>query len=508
MPSYLPLVQLPLADTFETFLTPLWILAVGSTLGLLILLFLLGLLWLVQKDAAREAVDIVQRGVLKWISYTLIGLAAFAIGIFAWDLIADTDYPVERAINSVQRIPAVGDVVVTFTVPSGAEDLLLELEDNAFLADEVTEYTLEADQDLSLGMEPRESLEAPFAIEGGDEYRWKTGDRRPRRFDGEVTEIYATNVSDTEAQLTLKVHTEVTLPQVYGTVRTAVGVVCIYLIYLLMHVLLPKMSAIAVATAREATVQPIFALMLAVGLVAIAASNFIPYHTFGEDVKMFKNVTMDLTMLLAMIVAIWTASHSVAEEIEGRTALTVLSKPIGRKDFVLGKFIGISWAMLLLFVILGLWILGWVSWKVIYDARESAKTAPDWQLCYETMVSTVPGLILAFFQTLIMAAIAVALSTKLPLIPNLLICGAIYVIGWMVPNIVQTSAGDIEFVAFLGALFGTLLPVFDHFRIDRATAGGIDVPLSYLGFAALYTFLYCAAAMLLALAMFQNRDLA
>ena len=144
--------------------------------------------------------------------------------------------------------------------------------------------------------------------------------------------------------------------------------------------------------------------------------------------------------------------------------------------------------MLLLFVIFALWILGWISWKVIYDARESAKTAPDWQICYETMVSAVPGLVLSFFQSLIMASIAVALSTKLPLIPNLLICGSIYVIGWMVPAIVNTSADDIPFVAFLGTLFGTLLPVFDYFRIDRATAGGIDVPLEYLGLAGGYAF--------------------
>jgi hypothetical protein len=234
----------------------------------------------------------------------------------------------------------------------------------------------------------------------------------------------------------------------------------------------------------------------------------IPYHTFGEDVKLFKIVGMDLIMLLAMIVALWTASVSISEEIEGRTALTVLSKPIGRKDFVLGKFVGILWSMLLLFVVLGLVLLITVSVKVDYDARESAKATPDWQLCYQAMVATVPGLLLAFLQAAVMASIAVALSTRLPMLPNLLICGAVYVIGWMTPQIVQTAAGEIEFVAFLGRLFGTLLPVFDHLRVERAVVGGVAVPYDYLGLAASYAVLYCSAAMLLALGLFQTRDLA
>ena len=124
------------------------------------------------------------------------------------------------------------------------------------------------------------------------------------------------------------------------------------------------------------------------------------------------------------------------------------------------------------------------------------------------MIGTVPGLALAFMEAVVLTAISVAISTRLPMLPNLIICGAIYVLGHLGPLIVQSSAGQLEFVAFIGKLIAVVLPVLDHFNIQAAVAGGVDVPMAYLGWALLYCVLYSAAAMLLALILFEDRDLA
>jgi ABC-type transport system involved in multi-copper enzyme maturation permease subunit len=213
-------------------------------------------------------------------------------------------------------------------------------------------------------------------------------------------------------------------------------------------------------------------------------------------------------MVLAILVGLWTASVSVADEIEGRTALTLLSKPISRREFVLGKFLGIVWAILLLFVILGVILMITVSYKVVYDSRETANPEPNWQQCYSVMIGVVPGLVLGFMETIVLTAISVAISTRLPMLPNLVICGAIYVLGHLGPLIVQSSAGQLEYVAFIGRLIAVVLPVLDHFNVLAAIAGGINVPFNYLLWAALYCALYCAAMMLLALILFEDRDLA
>jgi hypothetical protein len=53
-----------------------------------------------------------------------------------------------------------------------------------------------------------------------------------------------------------------------------------------------------------------------------------------------------------------------------------------------------------------------------------------------------------------------------------------------------------------------VLPVLDHFNVQAAVAGGVRIPLDYLAWAALYCVLYSAVAMLLALILFEDRDLA
>jgi ABC-type transport system involved in multi-copper enzyme maturation permease subunit len=238
------------------------------------------------------------------------------------------------------------------------------------------------------------------------------------------------------------------------------------------------------------------------------AYAFIPYNTFGEDVKMLKTSGMTTIKVLAIIMALWTASTSVADEIEGRTALTVLSKPVGRRQFILGKFLGIVWPILLMFIILGLVFLLTVSFKVVYDARESSKTTPEWQECYAEVVRIVPGLVLALMESVVMAAISVAVSTRLPMLPNLVICGSIYVLGHLAALIVKSSVGENVFVKFVGKLISVVLPVLDHYEIEGAIAGATSVPPAYLAWALLYSALYCAAAMLLALIFFEDRDLA
>ncbi|MEM6330417.1 MAG: ABC transporter permease subunit, partial [Planctomycetota bacterium] len=267
-------------------------------------------------------------------------------------------------------------------------------------------------------------------------------------------------------------------------------------------------SNIAVATAKEALGQPLFLLFIAGGAFALLIYIVLPYNTFGEDVKMLIDSGLSTIKVLAIIFALWTASVSIAEEIEGKTALTLLSKPISRRQFILGKFYGIVSASLVIFVLLGAWLLATVSYKVVYDAAETSNPTPSWQECHEVVIGVVPGLVLAFQETVALAAVSVAISTRLPMLPNLLICGAIYVLGHLTPLIAQSTVGENEYVQFFAKLFSVVLPELDHFDIQAAISAGQTVPATYLGWSALYCAAYCVFAMLLALLLFDDRDLA
>jgi ABC-type transport system involved in multi-copper enzyme maturation permease subunit len=291
-------------------------------------------------------------------------------------------------------------------------------------------------------------------------------------------------------------------------VGMVVAVVGLAAVVSLLRLTVPKVAAIAWTTGKEAVSQPLFYVILAIGAFLLILFPFVPYNTFGEDVKVVKETGLTLIMVLSIILALWTASVSIAEEIEGRTALTLLSKPIGRRQFIVGKFLGILGPVVILFILLGGIFLSSVSYKVVYDSRETNNPDPTSQQCYEEICQIAPGLELAFLEAVVMAAISVAISTRLPMLPNLIICASVYVLGHIVPMLANSAVGRFPVVPFIADLLSTVLPMLDSFNIYGAISTGQPVPAIYLFWATVYCVIYSTAAMLLALLMFEDRDLA
>ncbi|NLF09027.1 MAG: ABC transporter permease subunit [Pirellulaceae bacterium] len=282
----------------------------------------------------------------------------------------------------------------------------------------------------------------------------------------------------------------------------------LYLLGLLARQLAPKVAAIAWTTSKEAMSQPLFFILMAFGAVGLIIFPFIPYNTLGEDLKMLKDEGLSLIMVLSIFLAVWTASLSIAEEIEGRTALTLLSKPIGRRQFIFGKFLGILVPVAIMFIILGAIYMSSISYKIVYDVRETGRPAATADECLWEIIHIAPGLALAFMQAVVLTAISVAISTRLPMMANLIICASIYVLGNLVPTLAGSAMGQIEIVRFVANFLAAVLPVLEHFNISAAISRNQPVPLVYLGWTALYCFLYCCVAMLVALLLFEDRDLA
>lgn len=279
-------------------------------------------------------------------------------------------------------------------------------------------------------------------------------------------------------------------------------------VYGLIRLVQPAVGAIVYTTSREGLAQPLFYVLLFVGTLALLAFPFLPYNTFGEDVKMLKTSGLTLIMVLAIVLALWTASVSIADEIEGRTALTLLSKPIRRWQFIVGKFLGILGPVAVLFILLGALFLATVSFKVVYDARESSSPMPTGAECLGEMVRIVPGLVLYFLQVVVLTAISVAISTRLPMLANLIICSTIYVLGNLMPLLVQSGAGRFAIVEFMGYLIATVLPVLEYFNVEPQVMAGSEVPIAYIAWVAVYSLAYSSAALLVALLLFEERDLA
>jgi len=494
--------------------TPLWLVAVGITVGTLLLAVVGGLVGLASRRAGRELWLALQEGVLWPLMIVAVAVSCFTVvGLFV------VDDP-RMLVESLRRYPSAGEKPFHFEIaPSrqNSKDLLEPPKHQEILIGvrraEMRRMMFKSSESLEVltgepGVVPYRG--ARFDVPAGDPIPLiPAADTLLNVFPDETIEkLYVFNQGEKPAELDLTVLVLPPAPEVRAIPITAILLVLLVAFYFVHRSLAPKASAVALATFKSETAQPFFLIITLIGVVALAMFEFIPYNTFGEDVKMLEDSGLHLIKILAILQAVWAASTSIAEEVEGKTALTVLSKPIGRRSFIVGKFLGIFWTLILLYTFLSLVFLVVVAYKPIYDAKEGAAIDATWQICYQEMMRVVPGLALSFMETIMLAAVSVAISTRLPLLANFVISFSFYVLGNLVPLIVQSGAGRFEIVKFFGQLIGVLFPNLESFSIEAAIAGGRDVPLTYLGGAGLYCLNYTLVAMLLALILFEDRDLA
>ena len=286
-----------------------------------------------------------------------------------------------------------------------------------------------------------------------------------------------------------------------------------------------RAGIIARATTKEAIRQPLFFLLLLISGAVLVVNTYMPFFTLGDDIRELKNCGLATLLISGVLLAIWTAGNSISSEIEGKTAMTLLSKPINRRQFILGKYIGILQAVLWLFLPLVIMLGFFIFYKVGYDQRESSETISPWFEQVKMMGTSIPwphpdrieavsqvlpGVVLSFFQVAVLGAIAVAVATRLPMVVNLVICFAIFVIGNLTPMMVSQGERVIqnEYVTFVARLIATILPSLESFNIYAALARGGAVPPSYLGVSLLYGTAYASATILLAFILFEDRDLA
>ncbi len=274
-----------------------------------------------------------------------------------------------------------------------------------------------------------------------------------------------------------------------------------------------KSLTIALATAKEAIRQPAFFVMAAFAGGLLLVTIWVSYFTFGEDIKMYKDTGLTTISFFCMLLALLTASSTVAEEIEGKTAITLLSKPINRRQFIVGKFLGIELGVLALYVLLGSLFAAGVFYKYEYDLRESAGGLAERAKQWEQVRQVLPGLVLGFMEVTVLTSISVAISTRLPMLANLVVCILIFFLGHLSPVLVEAANAENsqvnELVGFMAKLFGFVLPGLEFFNAGPSISTGAVIPwVEYVLPALGYCVMYSGAALLFAFLLFEDRDLA
>jgi hypothetical protein len=306
-----------------------------------------------------------------------------------------------------------------------------------------------------------------------------------------------------------------------------------------------KGGAVAFAAYREGCRQPMFWLITGFAILLTWISVVIPYFTFGDDYKMMKQIGFDVVMLAAVLFGVLASSMSISEEIEGRTAVTLMSKPVNRRQFLIGKFMGILMACLVMTMIVG-WNLNFAlrvmpefdkinesidpmaiqAEKSVVPKFEKSVPSPAGAVLArgagkwfaDTLAHSL-GLLLGFGQVMILVAIASALATRIPFVINLVLCLVVFFLGHLAPVVVRvtdSAGGDnstgMGLVGFLGKLFDVLLPALEFFNMGPAIIRESPLELwQFAGYALTvfgYAIIYTAIALIVGLLLFEDRDLA
>lgn len=510
-----------MSEKVVTWFTAVWLPSLGVLAGLVVVAAILGACTLIAFRGSRFRHTPLGwlfsfEGVLAPVMITFLAFALFAL--LASFVVRDAS----GIFRSVTRLPWVGTEVrqLDYAELPEAEDapgqkwLAMPV-----AAADVQEIKLVADKPLLLATtaDGRSGLVQFRAGRGeaGDEdrevYRWSRREEAATPF-GEPNiagwYVQAEDADDQDITATLTVVTDVEYPEVV-TIGYAAGLVIVLIgLLALLEYAAPKLAAVASATSKSEMNQPLFLVAVSLGAFLLILFMFVPQNTFGEDIKMLQDAGLKLIVLTGVLASVWAAGYNVAGEIEGKTALTVLSKPVSRQGYLIGKYLGIALMVLALVVVMGAVLSVVVAYKPMYDAQETAREQPSWQIAHNEMLRMGPGLLLAYWEVLVLAAISLALSTRLPLIANASIVFVVYLLGHLTPLLVQSSVGEIEFVAFAAQLLSTVIPQLDYYDLQAAIMQGSSIPWEYLAYSSVYSLLLIGMALLLGLLLFEDRDLA
>jgi len=251
-----------------------------------------------------------------------------------------------------------------------------------------------------------------------------------------------------------------------------------------------KIRAIALNTFKEAIRDRILYLLLFFAAVCILSSRILALLTVGDRIKIVTDVGLASLSLFGALMAILMGTGLVYKEIDKRTIYTLLSKPIHRYQFLLGKYLGL---LLTLLVILILMILIFLILLFLHTARvEWSLFAAGYSLMLELCLITAVAMFFSCFTTPI-------LSTLYSL--------SFYLIGhlsWGLETLIQKIQPGPGKV--LARLLYAFLPDLENFNFKTEIVHHLPIPPRLYLYSALYGLCYTVFVFLLAVLVFRRRD--
>lgn len=251
--------------------------------------------------------------------------------------------------------------------------------------------------------------------------------------------------------------------------------------------------AIAKATYRESVRQRVLWVVALLGLLLIGVSLAFSYLSTGEEFRFIVDFGLTGFILIGLGLAVILGAYMIPGEIDKRIIFTVLSKPVSRFQYLVGKLLGAAFTILVVDVLMGVAFIGAYMWKNPQHAFTPTLLA---------------ALVAVYLQTVVLLTTAVFLSTISTSAFTVIATGFVYIVGAVNPYVTQLSErGDSVFYRFVFGLLAKLIPNFQNFDLRQALINQIQVDWGHLAVTVVgYTVVYCALLVAVAWLLFNERE--
>lgn len=250
-----------------------------------------------------------------------------------------------------------------------------------------------------------------------------------------------------------------------------------------------RILSISLNTFRETLREKLLYNLLIFALLMIGSSILLSRLTLGDANRLILDLGLASINLFGVIIAVFVGIGLVSKEIDKKTIYTILSKPVPRYEFLLGKYLGLCITLLVNTVIMVVGLL--VVLKVM--------DVPIEPVLFKS-------LLLIFMELLVITAVALFFSTFTSSTLSAMFSLAVYVIGHLSSDL-KTLGAKLDAVsrAVVNGLY-YVMPNLERFNLKGHVIHRLDVGMADMMLILCYGFAYTALLLVTAAIIFQHRD--
>jgi len=249
-------------------------------------------------------------------------------------------------------------------------------------------------------------------------------------------------------------------------------------------------GTIAVNTVREAVRDKVLYALLMFALLLILSSVFLSSLSYVESDRILQDIGLGAIRVFGVAIAVFVGVGLIYKEVDRRTVYTILSKPLTRGEFLLGKYVGL---------LLTIWMQGAIM--VVAFACVSLLTGAP--------LSAAHGMafLLLGAELAVMVAVATFFSAfTTPMLASFF-TGGLWLLGNLSRNLRDLGAqSELASVRATTQWLFWVLPDLEGFNLTTEAVRSLPVTASDLWLPLVYAAGYCSVVLVGAVALFERRD--